>query len=421
MSVEVFMPKMTDFMEEGIIVNWLVEEGDRVEQGQPFLEVETDKAIAGVEAPASGFIKGIREGTQKGSTVRVGDTIAYIVDELEEEVPKLEPLSEEVATTESRDDASTISTESADSGQKSPVRATPVARRIAKDLGIDLGMVPGSGPAGRISEKDVHHFAEQQRTGQPAGTTKKVTPSITETMTPKPASDFEWLELNNIQKLTGQRMLTSVNTAPQFALTTSADMSNTLQLQAILAELIEKETGRKLSITGILVKVVASALMKYPRANASFENDKVKLWKQINIGVAIGTENGLVVPVIKAADSKFLSQITSELNTYQEKANNLRFSPDELSGGTFTISNLGMYGIDRFNAILNPPEAAILAVGRTIPTPIAAEDGNVTVRPMVQLTLTIDHRCLDGMQGAKFLSEVKVYLENPYLFLYQTG
>jgi len=195
------------------------------------------------------------------------------------------------------------------------------------------------------------------------------------------------------------------------------DMTNALWLREALMDRIVTETGERLSITALLVKIVAMALKHHPRASASFEEGRVKLHQSINVGVAVGGDDGLAVPVIKEADQKSLAQITRELKSFQDKAQQMRFSVEDLSGGTFTLSNLGMYGIDRFNAILNPPQSAILAVGRIIKTPVGMPDDTISLRPMMSLTLSVDHRSMDGVQGAKFLGEVKERIEQPYFLL----
>ncbi len=283
-----------------------------------------------------------------------------------------------------------------------------MARRVARELGIDISQVTGTGPGGRIKEEDVRSYAEAL-SATPA-------PQTSEADVPSEA-DAEWLELNSIQRLTGQRMLESVQTAPQFALTVNVDVTNLLWLREGLMERIVAETGERLSVTTLLVKIVAAALKQYPRANASFEDGRIKLHPQVNVGVAVGTDDGLVVPVIKNADQKSLVQVTQELKAFQEKAQQMRFTTEDLSGGTFTISNLGMYGIDRFNAIINPPESAILAVGRTVKTPVGMPDDTIALRPIMSLTLTIDHRSMDGVQAAKFLAEIKERIEKPYFLM----
>ena len=212
-------------------------------------------------------------------------------------------------------------------------------------------------------------------------------------------------------------MRESVVNAPQFALDVAADMTQALWLREQLTERVQAEAGAKLSVTGLLIKVVAAALKRHPRANAEFAGDKLTLHEEINLAVAVGTDDGLVVPVIRDADHKSLAQITAELAAFQEKAKTLRFSAEDLTGGTFTISNLGMYGVDGFRAIINPPQSAILAVGRIVKTPVGLPDDTIALRPMMSLTLTVDHRCMDGVQGARFLAEIKTLLEQPHLLL----
>jgi pyruvate dehydrogenase E2 component (dihydrolipoamide acetyltransferase) len=459
MAVEVFMPKMSDHMEVGEIIRWLVQEGDEVEQGQVIMEVMTDKVVADLEASASGVLKGIREGAVEGAIVPVGETFAFIA-EPDEDVPNLPPLvplegEEPREEAPSQPQPSTpvpsVAEEPAKPGR---VRATPVARRLARELGVDLSQVAGTGPGGRVKDEDVRAFAEAQKATPPdKPTAVKASPvarrvarelgidltqvsgtgpggrikeedvrafadALSAVPVAQPAEGgAEWLELNSIQRLTGQRMLESVQTAPQFALTVNADVTNLLWLREALMEKIVAETGERVSITALLVKIAAAALKRYPRANASFEDGKIKLHPRTNVGVAVGTDDGLAVPVIKDADQKSLSQVTQELKAFQEKAEQKRFTADDLSEGTFTISNLGMYGIDRFNAIVNPPESAILAVGRTIKTPTGMPDDTIALRPLMSLTLTIDHRSMDGIQAAKFLAEIKEGIEKPYSIL----
>jgi pyruvate dehydrogenase E2 component (dihydrolipoamide acetyltransferase) len=223
----------------------------------------------------------------------------------------------------------------------------------------------------------------------------------------------EWLELTAAERVTGRRMLESARTAPQFSLELGADMTGALALLETGPDQAPAEVEDRPSITAILVKAVADALRDHPRANASFEDGRVKLYGHINIGVAVGGDAGLLVPVIKDADRKSLAQVAREIRAFQDKARQMRFGADDLEGGTFTISNLGMHGIERFNAIINPPQSAILAVGRVVKTPVGLEDGTVALRPMMSLALTVDHRAMDGIQGARFLVAIKARLEEP--------
>lgn len=462
MAAEVFMPKMSDHMETGEIVEWLVQEGTSVQKGQPILAIMTDKATVELEAPTAGVLKGIRAGVAPGMLVPVGETVAFIAA-AQENVPTLPPLggakqeitpppaAESVPVTAERAPAQTVS------AAPGEIRATPVVRKLARELGIDLAVVAGTGPEGRISEQDVRNYADAaQKPDQEAaaplvspiarriaeergidlsrvtgtGPRGQITKEDVIQFVPAPpaptpdaaaastgSSSDVWLDLNPIQRLTGQRMLESVQTAPHFALSADVDMTNALELRETWMSAVTEETGERLSVTGILVKIVAATLKSFPRANASFLDGRIKLYSEINIGVAMGTEQGLVVPVIRDANSKSLAQITRELKTLQGKAASMRFSPDDLNGGTLTISNLGMYGVDRFSAIINPTQSAILAVGRIIKTPVGMPDDSIALRPLMNCTLSIDHRSMDGVQGARFLALLKERLTHPYLLI----
>jgi pyruvate dehydrogenase E2 component (dihydrolipoamide acetyltransferase) len=388
-------------MESARIIQWRVKEGERVSEHQVIMEVETDKAVAELESPASGILKGIRKGAIEGAQVPVGETLAFIA-EPSEEVPTLPPLTPETPKAPSGMVVAKAGMKIVEPEESGPrVRATPAVRRIARELNVDLDAVKGTGIDGKITERDVRAFAEA----------KSVVPGG-QALPTAPSEPVEWVDLNTVQRLMGQRMTQSVQTAPQFALTVSADMTNALQFRKALPDQVGLEIGESISITVLLAKTVAIALRHHPRANASFEDDRVKIHKMVNVGVAIGAEDGLIVPVVKDADQKSVVQIAQELQLFRQKARQMRFSTDDLSGGTFTISNLGMYGIDQFNAILNPPQSTILAVGRIINTPVALPDNTLTVRPMMSLTLTVDHRVVDGIQGARFLAEIKERLES---------
>jgi len=513
MAVEVFIHKMSEHMEFGTLVRWLVAEGERVERRQVIMEVETDKVVAELEAPASGILKGIRSGAVEGAQIPVGEVIAFIA-EPDEAVPTLPPFGPApvipsaapvipsaapvipsaapvipsaapvipsatpvIPSANGCTHPRNLSPPAAPGVpapaevEAGPLRATPVARRIARELGVDLARVKGSGPGGRIREEDVRTWASSHTPptgvgglpevgaseaptagggavtaapgawagshtpptgvgGLPGGSEAPTATSEAPTagggaVTAAPGVRFlaslgMTVELTSIQRVTGQRMLESVQSAPQFSLTSDADVTNLLWLREALMDRILAETGERLSITALLVRIVGTALRHHPRANASFEDGRVRLHPQINVGVAVGTDDGLLVPVIKEADQKSLVQIAQELKTFQDKARpdvlirHMRFSLEDLAGGTFTLSNLGMYGVDRFNAIVNPPQSAILAVGRVIKTPIGLPDDVVALRPIMSLTLTVDHRTLDGVQGARFLGEVKERIEKPY-------
>ncbi|MBI4790059.1 MAG: 2-oxo acid dehydrogenase subunit E2 [Chloroflexi bacterium] len=402
MAVEVFIHKMSEHMQTARILRWLAKEGDPVQQHQVIIEVETDKVTAEFEAPATGVLKGVRMGVVDGAEVKVGETIAFIA-EADEQVPTLPPLStnESMTTDVAASPSPPVAPEPAESG---PVKATPVARRVAKDLGVDLHRVKGTGPGGRVTEADVR--ASALTAPAPAASVSQV----------EDQAD-NWVELTAAQRITGQRMMKSLQTAPQFTLTLHADMTNALWLREALTDRIVAESGERPSVTAILVKVVAEALKNHPRANASFEIGRIRLHKRINIGVATGSDAGLVVPVVKDADRKAISEIVQEINSFQAKVKQMRFGANELEGGTFTISNLGMFGIEQFNAIIDSPQSAILAVGRVVKTPVGTDSDAIVLRPMMSLTLTVDHRVMDGIQGARFLSEIKARLEKPFFLM----
>lgn len=453
MATELFMPKMSDHMEVGVILAWLVKEGDRVKKGQPLLELETDKATVELEAPASGIIKAIRAGVESGANVPVGETMAYIA-EPDEEVTALPPLGDAGHVSqpvEQEPPAASATTPLPAQAARKPgrPRAVPAVRKLARELGVDLALIHGTGREGRITEQDIKAYISAQEAKPPEKATAELASPVARRMAedlgvnlaevkgsgPKgriikedvqafaqttataPIEDErdEWLELTTIQRLTGQRMIESVQTAPQFSLDAAVDMTKLLEFRAVQMDRIAAAAGERLSVTGILVKAVAIALKQFPRANASFNGGRIKLHKVVHVGVAVGTNEGLVVPVIKDADQKTLVQITQALANFQEKAASMRFHPDDLSGGTFTISNLGMYGVDRFNAIVNPPQSAILAVGRIIKTPVGMPDNTIMLRPMMSMTLSVDHRSMDGLQAAKLLAILKECLEEPYL------
>jgi pyruvate dehydrogenase E2 component (dihydrolipoamide acetyltransferase) len=381
---ELFIHKMSEHMETATIVRWLVVEGEAVEQHQVIMEVETDKVVADLEAPASGVLKGIRPGAEDGAVVPVGEPIAFIAAP-DEEVPALPPLGTGAGAAFEVSPA----TGTPQGGQQplpaSEIRATPVARRLARELGVDIGLVVGSGPGGRIREEDVRAHAA-------AG-------AALETDEP-----FQWLDLTPAQRVTGQRMVASVRDAPQFALSLRVDVTRLLAWRARLTP--------SPSITALLVVVVARTLVDHARANATFEDGRVKAFRDVNVGVAVGTEDGLVVPVVRHADRKALLEVARELVVFRDKAHTMRFAPDDLAGGTFTLSNLGMLGIERFTPLLNPPQSAILAVGSIVKTPVVIAGDAVALRAMMELTLTVDHRVLDGLQAARFLADVKARLES---------
>lgn len=449
MAVEITMPKLGLTMEEGSVTQWLKEEGQPVKKGEPLLEVMTDKAAVEIESPGDGVLSFVRPAI--GETLPIGTLLAYLLQP-GEAAPNAGPAPSAVA-------AETVTASAAPAAPMVPVLSredggrlfsSPAARRVASELGIDIGQVPGSGPNGRIQQADVRAFVKRLSMEKPVVTPlaakvavdrgvdlsqvamdgRRITLADVEKAAeagvaelapavetaPAPGAEEEVIALTRLRKTIGERMLQSVTTAPHFNISVEIDMSEAARLREKLLDTVEAATGNRLSYTAILVKVVAQALARHPMVNASFDNGQIRLHKEINVGVAIAVEPGLLVPVIRAADRKNLIEISRILKDLQEKSKDLKFKPDELTGGTFTISNLGMFGIDEFTPIINPPESAILGLGQIIDRPVA-KDGQVVIRPIMKATLSVDHRVLDGATAAPFLSDIKRTLVNPYLLL----
>jgi pyruvate dehydrogenase E2 component (dihydrolipoamide acetyltransferase) len=295
-----------------------------------------------------------------------------------------------------------------------------VARRLASELGVDLTQVQGRGPRGRIHKADVLAFVELEARAPvvPAAVEPGVSmPVPTAIQVPLPsARPKEVLPLTGPRKIIAERMTYSAFTAPHITLTLSVDMSEAARLRSHLLASIEQRTGLRLSFTAILARAAASALPRHPYLNASLNGDEIVLWEDVHLGIATSIEDYLIVPVIREAQTKDLEQFVADLGDLVERARAKRLTPSEMTGGTFTISNLGMFGIESFTAIINPPESAILAVGQIVDTPRDV-DGQIELRPTMHLTLSADHRIVDGAAGARFLADLKATLENPYLLI----
>ena len=386
MATRVLMPRLTYEMREGVILRWLKEEGEEVREGEPLFEVETDKAIVTVEAPASGIVCGIR--AQAGQTVPIGEVVAFIAAP-GEEVPDLGPTSVEVVAKEP--EMAPLSPEITHGrAEARRILATPLARRTARQHGIDLSTIEGSGSGGRIVEEDVLREVERRRaTGLAA-----VEPP------------HKLIDLSRLRKATGERLAESQRSVPHFVLEVNADMRAADRFREQHKEL----NGQEVSYTSIIVKAVAMALQEYPEINTAFGDGGIKIFDEVNIGVAMAVTEGLIVPVIHRANEKSVPEIDESLTALRERAKERTFRSEDLAGGTFTISNLGMYGVDAFQAIINPPEAAILAVGRIRDMPVGI-DGEIVLCPTMNMKLSIDHRVLDGAMAAPFLVRVKELLE----------
>jgi len=418
-ATEVIMPKVDMVMDNGTFVEWLKQEGDHVEKGEPLFVILTDKANIEIEAPASGILAGVR--AQPDDVIPVTEVIAYILEPGESLLAETEARPPTIVPAEVPTSAPSVpelmATEAARPGPgEGKVRATPVARRLAAELGIDLTKVPGGGPRGRIHKADVLAFAERQ---PPAVVQPGVAAAPFAPVPHVPMPDArrkEAVTLAGPRKIIADRMAYSAFTAPHITLSLWVDMSEAARLRTRLLEPLRAKTGQRLSFTAILARAVATVLPRHPYLNASLHGEEILLWDDVHLGVATSVEDYLIVPVIREAQAKNLEEIVAVLGDLVERARARRLAPAEMTGSTFTISNLGMFGIESFTAIVNPPESAILAVGRIVDTPVGAE-GEIVLRPMMNLTICTDHRVVDGAGAARFLAELKATLENPYLLI----
>ncbi len=427
---EVLMPRLSDTMEEGELSKWLKNEGDQIAKGDVLAEIETDKATMDLEAFESGVLE--KHLVEAGTVVPIGTPVAVIGDgsgkskpkaketpaepdatkpSPEEQPPEEQPEAgavppvEEQPEAASRNQASTklevkVETESSDIPAK--LRMSPLARKIAKDHGLDASTLSGSGPQGRVVRADV----EAAIASGPAA----ASPGAASTPATAGTGTDEEVPVNRIRKVAAKR-LTESQAVPHFFLTSIVDVEKLLAFRAEVNESLESQ-GIKVSVNDLFVRASAVTLRQHPEANSSWGGDSLIRRAKVNIGIAVATEAGLLVPVVRDADSKGLGAIAQETVALAGKARDGKLSPDEMSGGTFSISNLGMFGIDQFTAVINPPEAAILAVGAASPVP-ALRDGVLVDVPKLKITLTVDHRVMDGAVAAGFLRDLVGVLEHP--------
>jgi pyruvate dehydrogenase E2 component (dihydrolipoamide acetyltransferase) len=402
MIKEVILAKIGLTMETGTILKWLKKEGDYVEQGDQLLEVETDKVTTVVEAFHPGYLKKIIQ--KEGSEVPVNAVIAYVGEKDDD----LDSFLQDRGSRDSVELASSVSTDAKKVENKAKgtarvrVNASPLAKRLAAELGVDLSLVKGTGPDNRIGKEDVQAAAKELVSGgrQEYAAVKD--------------SDVKILseeKLTGIKKVIAGRMKASYNDAPHIHLELSVDMTNASLLRDRMNK--ESEKVKHITYTDIIVKTAAEVLKKNRLLNATLREDVVLIFEDINIGIAVSTDKGLVVPVIKNADNLDLAGISLASRNLIDRVRAGKQSIDDVSGGTFTITNLGMFGVESFKPILNPKQSAILAVGVIKETAAAGESGQVLFRPMMNISLACDHRIIDGAEGAKFLSELKGLLENP--------
>jgi pyruvate dehydrogenase E2 component (dihydrolipoamide acetyltransferase) len=402
MANEVKLPRLGQGMEAGTITKWLKSPGDTVEKGEPLFEIDTDKVTQEVESDYAGVLLKI---TLESGEAPVGQTIAYIGKEGEEVVEA--PAPESAAASEPAPEkpqpsatptpavpSASASAEAHSNGGR--IKASPLARRIARERGIDLSSLSGTGPDGRIVAEDV----ERGEVSTPAAAAAV------------PMGEIESVPLTNIRKTIARR-LTSAWQAPVFQLTVSADMTRATELVARHREL---NPDVRVTVTDLLAKVCAQALMRHRDVNVQYTEDALLKFPTANVGIAVAAPQGLIVPVIRSVERLSLAEVGTARADIVGRARDNKLTAQDLEDGTFTISNLGMFGIEQFVAVINPPQAAILAVGATLDTPVA-RNGAVEVRPMMTMTLTVDHRAVDGAVGADFLRTVKQFVEEPALAL----
>ncbi len=403
---EVIMPKMGDGMEEGTLVEWLKKDGEKVKSGDVIGTIQTDKATLELEAPASGILTGFLIGP--GETVPVGRPIAAILRSGEKlpdgwgSGPGSAPAPSDGSAAPKATEAAAVMAESAPAAVGSErIKASPLARKIAAEAGLDLSSVVGTGPGGRIVEKDV-------RAALAAGP-KLPTPPSVQAVPVAAAPEDTVVKLTRLRQITAQRTAQSKQTAPHFYVTVAVDVD---AIQALRRQFEAEESG-KVSVNDFVIRACALALRDMPEVNASFNGDSVVRHGAVNIGMAVAVPDGLTVPVLKNADQLTLRQISAKARELAAKARDNKLSPDELTGSTFSISNMGMLDVDEFGAIINTPNAAILAVATARKTVVVNDEDGIEIRQRMNITLSCDHRVLDGADGARFVNKVKEYLQNP--------
>ena len=399
MAVEIVMPAVEMAQDSGILVRWLKAEGEFVKQGEPVMEIETDKTVFEFEAPGSGTLANVS--AKEGDEIPVGQVVAVLLAEGESapEGAAAAPQSVAAPVAESRasaDGSAQAQPQAAQPGVGKLPLASPKARRLAKEAGISLASVRGSGPEGAVLTADV-----AQQGGAAAA------PSIAR-------KEYEVIPLKGKRRIIAQRMQQSAQAAPHISLSLSVDVGELQRLVERLSSQVESKTGAPLKMTPVLAKVTAAALEKHPRLNAHFVDEEIHQYSAIHLGIAVALDDGLIVPVIRDVGGKKLTDVHIGMQDLLSRARSGRLRPEEIKGGTFTVSNLGMFGVEQFTSIVNPPEIGILSVGAIADRAVKA-NGQIALRPMMQVTVNVDHRAVDGAVAANFLKTLKSLLENPYL------
>ena len=448
MATSVIMPALEMAQESGVLLTWLKREGESVVKGEPLMEIETDKVTVEIEAPASGFLGGIL--AREGDVIPVGQTIAWILGS-GEKPPASAPLESAQSGRVSRISKQT-KTKLPITSENVSVEASPLARKIAQEHGIDLTSVKSNGK--RIEKADVLAFVNEAHRPQPElASVPSAASSPTRLMPASPkarrlASErgidiamvkgsgpdgsvlsadipLEAVRIGStgsletpstVWRLMAERMTASWTTVPHFYLVREVDASNLIEWRTRISTTVEKRSGIKPTYTDLLVKLIGFTLREHPRLNAAWANGDIQFNQEVNVGIATAIEDGLIVPVIRDADKVSISEITTRRKDLIERAQNHKLRPADISDGTCTLSNLGMYNVDAFNAIINTPQAAILAVGR-IAERVVPDNGQVVIRPMMAMTLSCDHRVVDGARGAQFLDDLANLIGDPWRLL----
>ncbi|MFN8523799.1 MAG: dihydrolipoamide acetyltransferase family protein [Chloroflexota bacterium] len=402
---EVTMPRLSDTMLEGTVSRWLKQPGDHVDRGEILVEIETDKATMELEAYESGVLQQVL--VPVGQTVPIGQPIALIgqngvsaTDAPAVTMPAPAPASQPEPV------PARIPTVAESGPSPDGVRASPMARRIARERGLDLHRIQGTGPHGRVTRSDV----ETALVEVPAAAAQPL-------VTDGPDQTIQEIPLSGMRRTIARRLTESMQTAPHFYVTSVVDVSALVQVRAQMnQQLTDAGEAGRISVNDFIVKAAALSLRAMPEVNVSYGGDRLLRKSRIHVGIAVALENGLVVPVVRDADRASLGEISRATRDLAERARAGKLAPAELTGGTFTVSNLGMFGVEQFTAVINPPEAAILAVGGVATEPAYVE-GQLVPRERMRLTLSVDHRALDGATGARFLQRIKSLLESPLRML----
>jgi len=409
-ATNVYMEALSPTMEEGRVVKWHKRDGDPVKTGETLAEVETDKAVMDLVARADGVLRQIT--AAEGQTVAVGSVVAVIaapgeaITAAAASAPKPAPAPPSGSAERGAVPSAAVPADA------TRVKASPLARRIAKEAGVDLKLVAGTGPGGRVTKRDLEARAVA---AQPAPQREVPLPAPRSPLVTRGGEPYQDVPLTQIRKTIAKRLATSLGPIPHFFLTTEVDMERASEARDALNRQLGDQGG-KVSFNDLIIKATAQALTKHPACNAWFQEDHIRYWNEVHIGMAVAVEDGLITPVIRNAELKSLAEIGREAKELADRARSRRLQPNEYTGSTFSISNLGMFDIDQFTAVINPPEAGIIAVGSIVRKPVVV-DGQPAIRRRMRITMSCDHRVIDGATGAAFLKTLKQMLENPLAML----